>query len=102
MDGESYSACDACSRDHVRLNETYHRDDLGRYETVGTPHREVVDLACPGHRTTSFIVARNQILYAMNPPNATSYQYWGNTAVMTQCNGSGVSSDGYVLWVNIG
>jgi hypothetical protein len=100
MDGESYSACDFCNRDHVRLNQTYHKDDLGRYETVGTPHREV--LACPGHATRSFIAARNALLSAMNPPYGATYQHWGNNAVRYQCDGSGVASDGYVLWVNIG
>lgn len=42
MNGESYSACDTCNRDHERYNQTHHPDALGRYETVGTPHHDRV------------------------------------------------------------
>jgi hypothetical protein len=51
---------------------------------------------------TSFISARNAILNAMNPPYGYSYQYWGNSAALRQCDGRIASSDGYALWVNIG
>jgi hypothetical protein len=102
MDGESKTDCDVCSRNHVRLNKTYHRDLKNRWETLGTPHDEDFVLSCPGHAVVSFNSARNRILNAMNPPYAYSYQYWGNTAVLRQCDGRGASSDGYVVWINIG
>lgn len=100
MDGESYSCGGLCERNHVRYNQTHHRDTKGRYETVGTPHYEIVR-AC-GHVVTSFVYARNYIVGRMSPPYATSYQVWGNTRNMYQCDGYPVSSDGHVAWVNIG
>jgi hypothetical protein len=100
MDGESYTTPAPTNRSHVRYNQTHHRDTKGRLETVGTPHEEDIEFC--GHSVVSFISARNEITFAMNPPFGYSYQYWGNTAAMRQCDGRVASSDGYVVWINIG
>jgi hypothetical protein len=99
MDGESYSRSGLYERQHLRYNQTHHRDLKNRYETVGTPHYEIVR-SC-GHVTTTYVYTRNWIVGRMSPPYATSYQYWGNTQNMYQCDGYPVSSDGQVAWVNI-
>jgi hypothetical protein len=104
MDGESYDACDICDRNHVRLNQTHHKDTLGRYETVGTPHfdQTVWCGAVRKHRAQSYLYTRNYIAGGMSYWYGVSYQNWGNTQPMRQCDGSYTSSDGQVAWVNIG
>lgn len=107
MNGESYSACDTCNRDHERYNQTHHPDTLGRYETVGTPHHDRVTWpGCgliPQHVGENYNGVRNNVLSAMrNRGFAYSWQYWGNTQPQRQCDGSYSSSDGWVGWSNIG
>lgn len=104
MDGESYSACDTCERNHVRLNQTHEKDTKGRYETVGTPHYDDLKWcgATPKHTTTTYVYTRNLIMGQMASWYGTSYHYWGNTQVQYQCDGSGVASDGQVGWIDIG
>lgn len=99
MGRESYDNCALCNRKHVRFNQTYHADTLGRLTTVATPHEERVTTC--GHVTFSYISARNAIAFAMNPPFSFVYHYDGNDAALRQCNGSTVASDGYSIWVNI-
>jgi hypothetical protein len=90
MDGESYDACDICDRNHVRLNQTHHKDTLGRYETVGTPHfdQTVWCGAVRKHRAQSYLYTRNYIAGGMSYWYGVSYQNWGNTQPMRQCDGS--------------
>jgi hypothetical protein len=107
LDGESYSACDVCNRDHERYNQTHEQDTLGRYETVGTPHHDrVVFPGCgviPKHVAESFSGTRNTVMLAMsNHGFAYTWQWWGNTQPQHQCDGSWVSADGWVGWSNIG
>lgn len=104
MDGESYDSCGLCNRNHVRLNQTHHRDTLGRYETVGTPHYDQVVLCggLPKHRAQSYVYTRNYIVGGMSYWYGVSYQNWGNTQAQWQCDGSWVANDGNVAWVNIG
>jgi len=99
MDSESWD-WPTGDRRHVRYNQTYHRDGLGRLETVATPHKE--ELWGCGHVVVSFISARNNVLNAMNPPYGYVYHFDGNDAALRQCNGSYVASDGYSVWINIG
>lgn len=100
MDGESYDSCDFCNRNHVRLNQTHHKDLKGRYETVGTPHYD--QLVSCGHRAQSYVYTRGYIVGGMSYRYGVSYQTWGNTQPQRQCDGSYVASDGQVAWVNIG
>lgn len=107
MDGESYSGCDTCSRDHERYNQTHHQDAVGRYETVGTPHHDRLTWpGCgliPAHVGENYNGIRNNVMQAMsNRGFAFTWQYWGNTQPQRQCDGSNSSSDGWVGWSNIG
>lgn len=106
MDGESYSSCDTCNRYHERLNQTHHQDAVGRYETVGTPHRDLVVWpgcgALPKHVARDFSGARNLVMQGMyNYGWSYSWQWWGNTEPQGQCDGSQVAADGWVGWTNI-
>jgi hypothetical protein len=104
LDGESYDACGGCDRHHLRYNQTHHRDTLNRYETVGTPHydRVVWCGGVPKHRAESFSGTMYYIVGGMSYWYGVSYQNWGNTQAQRQCDGTWVSSDGNVGWVNIG
>lgn len=104
MEGQSYTGlatCLNCYRYHIRYNQTYHKDAVGRFETVGTPHYEY--WAGCGHVVTTFTGARDYVLNQMYAAGYDySWQYWGATAPRGQCNGSSVGSDGYNGWVNLG
>lgn len=103
LDGESYDACGACNRNHTRYNQTHHQDTLGRYETVGTPHYDrVVWCGVPKHRADNYSATMYYIVGGASYWYGVSYQYWGNTQAQRQCDGSWVSSDGNVGWVNVG
>ena len=104
MDGESYSGCGICVRHHVRLNETQHQDAEGRSATVGTPHYDELAFCgvLPRHVASSFNYTRNLVAGRMSTWYGVSWQYWGNTQVMYQCDGRGVAADGTVAWVNLG
>lgn len=100
MDGQSYSACGTCDRNHVRFNQTHHNDTLGRREVVGTPHHEIW-YPC-GHSVDSYNNAKYLIIGQMSYYWGVSYQYWGNTETELQCAGYRVGGDGQVGWINIG
>jgi hypothetical protein len=107
MDCEVYSAAEYLNRYHERLNQTHEQDNLGRYETVGTPHHDTVTWpgcgAVPKHIADDFNGPRNIIMSAMYTHGfAYTWQWWGNSQPQHQCNGSYTSADGWVGWSNIG
>jgi hypothetical protein len=105
MDGESYSGCGICNRYHIRYNQTHTLDSLGRYETVGTPHEDRVSWHCgivPKHVARNYNGVRNLIHNKIAQHGYKYYwQYWGNTEPQKQCDGSKVSSDGWVVWQRV-
>ena len=102
MDAESQNGPDISSRSHLRYNQVHHRDTLGRWETVGTPHYDL-RVYC-GHRAQDFNYVKYYIAGAMYDAGYTgvSYQFWGNTQLLWQCDSTAASSDGQVAWVYIG
>lgn len=55
MDGQSTNGCGTCNRDHLRYNQTHEKDLKNRYETVGTPHREIWATPWSAMASTSFV-----------------------------------------------
>lgn len=107
MDGEVYSGPATASRYHERLNQTAELDNLGRFETVGTPHHDLLvwwDCGIvPRHVADDYSGARNIIMGAMNARGyGYSWQWWGNSEPQRQCDGRRTSADGWVGWSNIG
>jgi hypothetical protein len=107
MDGESYTKCSwplpICNRYHIRYNQARGLDSLGRYETVGTPHQDKVSWSCgvgPHHVARNYTGVRNYI-HSKLRGYKFYWQYWGNTERQKQCDGSYVSSDGWVLWQRV-
>jgi hypothetical protein len=111
MDGESYTNCPwylpLCDRYHIRYNQTHTLDAYGRYETVGTPHYDKVKLCyvryvgwVPKHVARDYTGVRNYIHTKLSGYKSY-WQWWGNTQPQKQCDGSYVSSDGYVLWQRV-
>ena len=107
MDGESYTGCGVlpiCNRYHIRYNQTHTLDALGRYETVGTPHQDVVKRCGlkPNHVARNYTGVRNLIHDKIAQHGYKWYwQWWGNTEPQKQCDGSKVSSDGWVMWQRV-
>ncbi len=99
-------------RYHARLKAG---SDVGSWGdwTYGTPHYEKVDFLCnppwPDHVTTSFTQARNAALPGFRNAHATNdnaqhrhhFVWLANTKAIQQCDGSWVSSDGWLALVDL-
>jgi len=95
------------SRFHIRLFQTAHLDDKGRYETVGDAHHEDWVLSCPGHAVdangangSGFDQGKLEMfsrIYGSHHYYGANV-YWGNTISMRQCDGDYAGSNGYVIW----
>lgn len=89
------------NRSHLRYNQVHHRDTKGRWETVATPHYDL-NTWC-GHIARDFNYVKYYIAGAMSEYGyGVSYQFWGNTKSLQQCDGTIDSSDGQVAWINVG
>jgi hypothetical protein len=100
------------TRYHIRLNQTYHRDELGRFEAVGTPHFErsdcgthVVDAeTSPLADNSGYDLGRGHIkndwLAEYGSDMRGDIQDWGNTRDIQQCRGAWTAdSAGRVYWL---
>lgn len=131
----SHSACNTMEREaadgggdddryHVRLNQTWHQDDQGRYTTVGTPHyEEFVDCnndgdedddvdghaVVPDDPSTSghdsgFDRGRGRMrsvwTSTYGQDEYVDLEDWMNTRPMGQCNRWVASSAGRVYWLD--
>jgi len=100
------SAGGSSTRFHIRLFQTYHLDDEGRFETVGAAHHEDYVFPC-GHAVDSngdagsgFDQGKLELfsrLYGTHHYYGAN-AYWGNTISMRQCDGDYAGSNGYVIW----
>ncbi len=101
------------SRYHVRLNQTHHKDSVGRFETVATPHYDTA-VGCghairpddPGtsNPDSGFDTGRgklkNDYLAKYGSGALGDVQNWGNTATRLQCNDWKAGGSGRVYWLN--
>jgi hypothetical protein len=117
-------------RFHIRIwsgnGEANHKDEQGRYETIGTPHHEdyhrpdvippiegcgvrgghAVDMGTkenPTREGSGFDQGRRRIRQRVNTRrHDVKLVYLGNTRAFRQCDGEDAGSNGNVLWVSIG
>ncbi|MBA2568272.1 MAG: hypothetical protein H0V11_02890 [Actinobacteria bacterium] len=83
------------TRYHIRFRQTPDWDSGLGFTTEGTPHYEEA-VRC-GHATRSFDAARRLLTgYMALGGHATWFEYWGNTAILVQCDGRAAWSNGYV------
>lgn len=103
--GMTTRASGSGSRFHIRMFQTYHLDDKGRYETVAAVHHE--DLLPCGHAVdqngsngSGFDQGKWKLrdLLAGTHHALASTQNWGNTNNFKQCDLQYASSNGYVAW----
>jgi hypothetical protein len=89
-------------RSHVRLSQAEYGDPLYGNATVATPHLEEWFVPCTSHATRSYTLAREELESALSVDHHPQYvEYIGNTDTMIQCDGTGVSSDGYVDFIYV-
>lgn len=96
------SGCGACTRDHIRWNQSNDSGPLGWSTwTMGAVHYEVTVLC--GHSSRSFDDPRNVIESTFDnfTEHQTVWDYWGNTAASQQCDGVWTSGDGWIARINI-
>lgn len=100
QNGENASGSWYETRYHIRFRQTPDVDSVLGVTTEGTPHYEEATRC--GHATRSYDAARRLLAdYLGLGGHATWFEYWGNTAVLMQCDGSAVSSNGYVRFFQI-
>jgi hypothetical protein len=94
------------SRYHVRFREGHYADATFWYFSLATPHHEtrqgcghVVDPTSGGW--SGFDEGRRALANTMAGPHYSFYQYVGNSALMTQCNGALAGSNGEARYTRI-
>lgn len=100
QNGENASGSWYETRYHIRFRQTPDGDAGLGVTTEGTPHYEEITRC--GHATRSYDAARRLLAdYMSLGGHATWFEYWGNTAVLIQCDGRPVASNGYVRFFHI-
>jgi hypothetical protein len=75
-------------------------DDSYVYTTRGDAHHDLL-VHC-GHATDTYDGTRYELRTALSDAgHGWRSEYWGNTALMRQCDGRYTSSDGYVVWLRV-
>lgn len=100
QNGENASGSWYETRYHIRFRQTPDWDPVLGFTTEATPHYEQA-LRC-GHATRSFDSARRLLADWMAlGGHPTWFEYWGNTALLIQCDGRAAWSNGYVrfFWI---
>jgi hypothetical protein len=98
--GENASGSWYETRYHVRFRQTPDTDPGLGLTTEATPHYEVIR-PC-GHSVRSYDAARRTLAEQMAlGGHATWFEYWGNTAILMQCDGRAAWSNGYVRFIQV-
>lgn len=84
-------------RNHTRLNQGDQRDPQWTFITSSPMHYERTNILC-GHVSVSFNSPRDYAAQKYQQSGYFAVYSWaGNTALLTQCDGSQVRSDGYYV-----
>lgn len=94
------SRCLACTRDHIRFNQSNDAGPLGWGTwTMAAVHFE--EITWCGHASKNFDNPRNSIESVFDDTHNTVWDYWGGTATSQQCDSTYVGGDGWIVRADI-